>query len=233
MHKDHFFKISCVLTLLTALFLVRLQSVKAETYYKYVAENGTVVITQNWDDVPKDQREKAEEVHFEARPDVTDEAQPSAKTEAAGKDNARALKEIVNEEKIKAVGEETLYRGKTLLRSFFNDQKTLLIAYGLSGITAFFLFSKLLKRFAGGFVAKIVMKISIIVVIFSGVYLLYLSWLNKTVLNFNQSEDFSGQNLADQITTPGEILQQTQDVVDQFNENATQREAILNGMDGS
>lgn len=205
---------------------------QSETFYKYVDKNGTVVITQNLNDVPKDQRDRMEEVQFSNANDVEADGQGSFAGGPVGKDEGLALKAIVNEENIKAVGEETVRQGKAVLSSFFEDQKTVLIVYAVAGIAGFFIFSKLLKRFAGGFVSKIVMKLAVVIVIFSGVYLLYLSWLSKTVLNFDQPGDISEQNLADRITTPQEILQKTQDVVDQFNNSAEKREAILNNMDG-
>ncbi|GEM_PF-4716966 len=220
MNGNDFLQTSLPLIVLLLLFFSGLGLSQAETYYQYVDKNGTVVITQNRDDVPEDQRETMEEVHFSARPGVADE------------ERITALKEIVNEENIQAIGEKNLRRGKDWFSSFLGDRKILWIAYGVTGFAGFFLLSKLLKNMAGGFVSKIAIKISIIIVIFSGIYLLYLSWLNNTVLRFNQPGDFSEQGLADQITTPQEILEQTQEVVDQFNNNAAQRELILNGMDG-
>lgn len=210
---------------------------QSETFYKYVDKNGTVVITQNLNDVPKDQREAMEEVNFEIK-DAAEKAseqttKPASEIGALGEEQKEALKEFVMEGNIKAVGEEAVRQGKDVFASFIEDEQTSLIVYAVAGIAGFFIFSKLLKRFAGGFVTKIVMKFAVVIVIFSGIYLLYLSWLSKTVLNFNPSGDLSEKSLVDQMTTPGEILQQTQDVVDQFNGSTKQREALLNGMDGS
>lgn len=233
MNRDNFLKITFVMLLGVVLFFAGPISAKSETYYKYVDKNGTVVITQNWDDVPENQRKNVEEVHFSERSRAEDKTRSSSEIEAVGKDEKAVFKKMITEEKIKEVAEESLRQGKALFSFFIKDQKTILMAYAVAGIAGFFLFSKLLKRFVGGFVTKIVMKLAVVVVIFSGVYLLYLSWLSKTVLNFNQPGNLSEQNMADQITTPQEILQQTQEVVDQFNKNASQREALLNGMDGS
>lgn len=190
---------------------------QSETFYKYVDKNGTVVITQNLNDVPKDQRETMEEVNFEIK----------GAAEKASEQTTKPASEIAT------LGEEAVRQGKDVFASFIEDEQTSLIVYAVAGIAGFFIFSKLLKRFAGGFVTKIVMKFAVVIVIFSGIYLLYLSWLSKTVLNFNPSGDLSEKSLVDQMTTPGEILQQTQDVVDQFNGSTKQREALLNGMDGS
>ncbi|VAX27961.1 hypothetical protein MNBD_NITROSPIRAE01-1498 [hydrothermal vent metagenome] len=222
---------------LAVLFFSSQVLAQSEIFYKYVDKNGTVVITQSLKDVPKDQREKMEEVNFEikdAAEKISEQTTKSAsEVEALGEEQKEALKEFVTEENIKAVGAEAVRQGKDVFASFIEDQKTSLIVYVVAGIAGFFIFSKLLKRFTGGFVTKIVMKFAVVIVIFSGIYLLYLSWLSKTVLNFNPSGDLSEKSLVDQMTTPGEILQQTQDVVDQFNSNTKQREALLNGMDGS
>ncbi len=230
-------KILGIFVCLVPLAFSNLVFAQSETFYKYVDKNGTVVITQNLKDVPKNQREAMEEVNFAIKgvSEQGDEQiiKPSSKIRALGEEQKAVLKEFATEENIKAVGEAAVRQGKDLFASFFEDQKTVLIVYAVAGIAGFFIFSRLLRRFAGGFVTKIVMKFAVVIVIFSGVYLLYLSWLSKTVLNFNPSGDSSDKNLVDQITTPGEILKQTQGVVDQFNRSTKQREALLNGMDGS
>lgn len=231
-HLCDFLKVIRVFVCISVLFFASEISVQSETYYRYVDENGTVVITQGLEDVPEDQRKYVKEVRFPKQVEV-ESAGKAATENKVGQKQKTALKEIVDAEKIKAVGEEAARQGKVLFSSFIEDQKMLLVVYTVAGIVGFFLFSKLLKRFVGSSASKIVMKIAVAVAIFSGVYLVYLSWLNKSVLNFNQPEDLSAQTLADRITTPKEILQQTQRVVDQFNKNTRQRETILNGMDGS
>ncbi len=226
-----------VFVCLAGLFFSTQVLAQSETFYKYVDKNGTVVITQNLKDVPKDQRKTMEEVNFEIKDaaEKTSEqtTKPASEIGALGEEQKAALKEFVTEENIKAVGAEAVRQGKELFASFIEDEKISLIVYVVVGIAGFFIFSKLLKRFTGGFVTKIVMKFAVVIVIFSGVYLLYLSWLSKTVLNFNPSGDLSEKSLVDQMTTPGEILQQTQDVVEQFNSRTKEREALLNGMDDS
>lgn len=231
-HLYDFPKIIRVFLCVSMLFFASEISVQSETYYRYVDENGTVVITQGLDDVPKDQRKHVEEVRFPKQTKMEGEDKVFTENKVEQKQETD-LKEIVDKEKIKAVGKETVRQGKALFSSFIEDQKMLLLVYTVAGIVGFFLFSKLLKWVFGSFVSKIVVKIAVVVAIFSGVYLVYLSWLNKSVLNFDQPGNLSAQTLADQITMPQEILQQTQKVVDQFNKNTRQREAILNGMDGS
>ncbi len=226
-----------VLIFVVLLFLVGQHAARSETYYKYVDESGTVVITQTLLDVPLDQREKMEEVNFaiegSAKKAAEQGMEHTSKMGALAEEQKAVLKEMINEGNIKAVGEEAVRQGKDLFASFIEDQKTALIVYAVAGLAGFFMISKLMKRFVGGFVTKIVMKLAVVVVIFSGVYLLYLSWLSKSVLNFNPSGDSSEKNRVHQITTPREILEQTQDVVDQFNNRAAKREALLNGMDGN
>lgn len=187
-------------------FLTLTPSSEGAVFYKYTDKNGTVVFTQSMEHVPLEMRTSVEEVHLQ------------------GADSSNGPK------KIQTAAQEHMRTGKIRIASFIQDQRIVIIAYVIGIVAVFVLLSKMLKRFVGGFVVKCVMKCAIMIVFFSGVYLLYLSWLNKTVLNFNQ-----GPSAADhraKMTTPSVILNHTQEVVDQFNDASKTPEALLNEMDG-
>lgn len=104
--------------------------------------------------------------------------------------------------------------------------------YLLIGIVGFFIFSKGLKYVVGGLAARIVMKLILVVALFGGVYLFYVSWLNDTILEVNQNPSTAfSEHWPDQMTTPREILKKTEDIVDQFNQKAKERESLLKQMD--
>ncbi len=220
-----------LLFLITAIALLLLSSplLQAETIYKYTNKNGTVVFTKILEEVPIEQREKVEEVVLS---DENTEALLEAKEELIPEEPF-IPKEALTKEKLREIGTEKIRQGKETFASFFEDQQTLFIGYIIGGIIAFFIFSKILKRFVGGFVTMILVKLAIVVVLFCGVYIFYLSWLNKSVLNFDQVQDISEGTWTEQMTTPAEILEKSQDVVDQFNQKAKERETLLNGMGGS
>ncbi len=225
----------------TALYLVLISMVFATTafsqettFYKYTNAQGTVVITQSLQEIPPEKRETAETIQFS---EITPKP-PSDESDKILPENPLnqplPLAEGFSEDQIKAAGEEAFIQGQRMLTRFFKDQHLLLGAYIVGGVIGFWMFSKLLKRLAGGFVTRIVMKLCMVVVLFSGIYLLYLSWLNKNVLNFNQAPStVSNDGLIEQITTPSEILEKTEDVVEQFNQKTKEREALLNGMDNT
>ncbi len=226
LQMNHFFFSSKNQVFIGVMLLMMTTSfVNASTFYKYLDEKGTMVITQTLDEVPLEKRPSAETIHL---PDGPMPNNTRAALETLQRAKPSDLNRNISQETIKAAGQETLKKGHALLNTFFEDQGTVLIAYFAGGLICFVLFSKILKRFVGSFVTQIVMKLAIVVVLFSGVYLLYLSWLNKTVLNFDQAAPaVSREKWTEQLTTPQEILEKTEGVVEQFNQKVKEREALL------
>ncbi len=192
---------------------------EAATFYKYMDEKGTLVLTDRLEEVPSAFRKKIEKIEL---PDgVTQEMK-----------DPLPLEEI--EEKIKDVpliAEEKIRVARTGLSSFLEDRKRMLMAYGLVAIVSWMVLFFLLKRIVGGLAAKIVLNLAVMAILFSGAYLIYLSWLNKTILNFNPvgTED---KSIMEQLTAPQDLIDQTQTVVDQLNTKTDMHQGRLREIEG-
>lgn len=208
-----------VISVLTVFLTVKPSS-EGVIFYKYTDKNGTVVFTQSIEGVPLEMRKSVEEVHLPGG-----DSKKAAKEEGLENDNRFTQGEI------QTATQENMREAKARMILFIQDQRIVIIGYVVGIVAVFVLLSKMLKRFLGGFIVKVVMKFAIIIVLFSGVYLLYLSWLNKTVLNFNQGLS-SSDHWTDQVTTPSMILNHTQEAADQFKDTSKARESLLNELDG-
>ncbi|MFQ5730181.1 MAG: DUF4124 domain-containing protein [Waddliaceae bacterium] len=210
-------KVASIFLFVATTLLLAKFSVDAATFYKYTDKNGTVVFTEVFEQIPFDLRDSAKKMT------MADEGLEKKSTPLISED-------ITNRIKNNQLGEKHIRQGREVLSSFLKDQKYLVIGYIVGGILLFIVLTSILKRFVSGFLSKIVIHFAIVVVLFSGGYLFYLSWLNETVLGFGQDSS-SSTALTDRITTPKEILEKTQLTVDQLNASSEAREKMLEELD--
>ena len=192
---------------------------EAATFYKYIDHNQTVVLTDRLHEVPFEFRKDVQEIVL---PDV-----PREKKQVPPLQVPPDIDELPPRIENKERNENQLRAGKVRLASFIMDRKFLMLGYCAGAIALWAVLLFFLKKFVGGLAAKIVMNLLFTAVLFSGAYLIYLSWLNKTILPSGQVGVKNEEGM-DRLTTPKDLADHTQKIVEQLNRNTRAKEDALN-----
>ncbi len=191
------------------------QTAEAATFYKYTDKKGTVVFTEDPNSIPPELRKSAERI------DLPDSKEKSENIVSGRKDNETQV-------------EKQIRRGRDYISPYLKDQRFLVGGYVVGGILLYLTFSFILKRFIGSFLSRILLKLILMAALGSGAYILYMSWLSRNILDMGGNSTkgaFNQIKSGNIITTPGQIVDRTKEIVDQLNSKIEEQEDVIKDLD--
>ncbi|MBU2552744.1 MAG: DUF4124 domain-containing protein [Proteobacteria bacterium] len=197
----------------------------AQTIYKYKDKKGTTHFVQDPGQIPKDHQGPVETMVMEER-----------KTSPT---------QVVDQIKRKAeqVASPRIGRVRDALASFLQTQKAVVVGYVFAGVILFYFLSRLLKRFQGGFMFRILVRVGLAMVLMAGAYTIYSMWLSKQISGLGLpvagggaagatagTRSGSGKSLPN-LMTPADLIRVSKEVAAQMNAHTRTQQKMLDELD--
>jgi len=130
--------------------------------------------------------------------------------------------------------EKQIRSGRDYISTYLKDQRFLVGGYVVGGILLYLTFSFILKRFIGSFLSRILLKLILMAALGSGAYILYMSWLSRNILDMGGNSTkgaFNQIKNGNIITTPGQLVDRTKEIVDQLKSRIEEQEDVIKDLD--